>query len=119
MKELSGYLKNDSEFAQVLLDSFIKNIAEFRENFLHAMKEHEEKQYMEAYHKIKTTLGFTGNAKLREQCDLITDLIKNEGINAVDTRLQNSLCRLCSNSIIELQKQLIHYTSNYESFSVR
>lgn len=119
MKELSSYLKSDSEFAQSLLSSFIDNIEEFRTSFMLAMKAQSEKDYRIAYHKIKTTLGFTGNEKLREQCDLIADLIKNEGIEAVDIRLQNYLCRLCSSSIEDLQKLLIKYTSNYEDISVR
>lgn len=119
MRELSNYLKSDSEFAHALLNSSMENIVAFRETFLHALKTQEEKQYMDAFYKIKTTLVFTGNTKLREQCDLITDLIKNQGISAVDTRLKNSLCRSCSSSIGELQKQLIHYTSNYENLNMR
>jgi HPt (histidine-containing phosphotransfer) domain-containing protein len=118
MRELSSYLESDSEFAQALLGSFKENIKEFRENFLMAVKAREEKQYMDAYHKIKATLGYSGNAKLKEQCDQIVDLIKSQGITAVDTRLQNSLCRSCSSSIEELQKQIIQYTTKYENFSV-
>jgi hypothetical protein len=110
MSTLLNYLESDSAFAQVLFNSFMKNIEEFRTHFQQAVETQEEKLYMQAYCKIKTTLGFTGNVKLLAQCNLINNIIKHAGIAAVDARLKNSTCRLCSESIEALKDQLNHYS---------
>lgn len=109
MSTLSNYLESDTAFAQVLFNSFMKNIVEFRVHFLQAIESQEENLYIQAYYKIKTTLGFTGNEKLLAQCDLIHNIINHAGIAAIDVRLKNSTCRLCSESIEVLKNQLNHY----------
>jgi hypothetical protein len=109
MKALTPYLKTDPAFALDVIQSFIKNLLEFRECLLNAIKHQNGKLFLDAHHKMKTTLSYTSNERLQQQADFIKSVILNQGTAAIDARTQNAFCRLCTSSIHELQQQFKNY----------
>lgn len=109
MKALEEYFKNDAEFAQEIISSFIDNLKEFRSSLLQAVNQQNPLLFSSSYHKMRSTLGFTENERLQQQADLIDSLMKEKGLAAVDTRTQNLFCRICTSSINELEGKLNTY----------
>lgn len=112
MKALEKYFENDTEFALEIISSFIDNLKEFRSSFLQAVSQQNPGLFYSSYHKMKSTLGFTENERLQKQADLINSLVKEKGLAAVDTRMQNLFCRLCTSSIAELVEKITIYKTH-------
>jgi hypothetical protein len=109
MKALSEYLQTDPEFAQELIASFSDNLIEFRESLLKAIKLHDSKIFLDAHHKMKTTLSYTQNDRLQQLADHIKLIVQQKGITCIEIKTKNAFCRLCNNSVIELKDQLNEY----------
>ncbi len=109
MKELEMFIENDPEFGQEIITIFIKSLIEFRDSLTLAITQKDPAVFMNAHHKIKTTLSFSGNGKLQLQADTIFENISENGISGVDTRLVNAFGRQCTNSIKKLESRLVGF----------
>ena len=109
MKTLLEYLETDQEFARELITSLSDNLTEFRDSLLQAIKLRDSEIFLSSYHKMKTTLGYTQNEKLKLQADMIKSMMLQQGVESIDVRVRNTFCGLCDSSSFELQKQLKYY----------
>ena len=109
MKALSEYLETDPEFARELITSFSDNLTEFRESLIRAIKLQDSKIFLDAHHKMKTTLSYTQNDRLQQLADHIKLVIQQQGIENIETKTRNAFCRLCNSSVIDLKIQLKEY----------
>ena len=109
MKELEMHIENDPEFGQEIIALFLKNLTEFRDSLTLAIAQNNPVVFLDAHHKIKTTLSFSGNQKIQMQADAIFDSVKEKGIAGIDTRLANAFRRQCTSSIKELESRLVTF----------
>jgi HPt (histidine-containing phosphotransfer) domain-containing protein len=106
MNDIEQYLKDDPSFATEFIHSLQSNLIEFRDSLIATVGNQEQSYFLKTHHKLKSTLSMVGNQKLNDQTDIVLTLLAFGGVNAINTRIQNSFCRLCNTAVESLSLKL-------------